>query len=370
MLNRIPSFIVGCISLLLSAHINAQELSNSWLAASSDPPADSASVPTVKERAPGKLYRWLELQTAMLGHRYRFLENSAAVSTGIHQFNDSFQGRFKFDAKGKYSLNIGVYTGNAFVLSWDDSGWGGGQSNTTHYLKQLYFAAQPIKGIEVQYGSLYIKRGESTEITTYDNDGYIMGGRLTLSRPKELFFNEIAVTYAYLGDANRPNINKRYNRLRQANYHQFLVSKNLGNRAIISADYTFQSGIETLHEGITLITPELRVIDNFRFENYQRIDVNAAYGFALNAEKSLYRRFTVGGGYADIDINYGGLNSDRFNKGRRLYLTGNVKLNSEFSLATFWTRAVANDFTVSNCTRLDVVLNYNLLETLRRAKFF
>lgn len=318
-----------------------------------------------------KLCRWFELQTATLSVRYRFVENSAGVTTNNQlQHNEAFKGRFKFDAKGNYSIYAGVFSGNNFTGSWNNTGWGTGDGFTNLYLKQLYFSAKPVKGLELQFGGLYVARGEGTEITTYDNDAYLMGERLILKRPKELFFDEISVTYAYLGDLNTPNINKRFHRLQQSNYHQFLVSKNLGKRATVSGDYSFQAGTETLRQAIKVKTKELRVIDSFRFENYQRMDVKRDYGFSVYGEKALHRRFTLGGGYAQIDPNYGGLNSDRFNKGKRLYLQSTLTLSPEFSISTFLQHGVANDFAISNRTRVDVIFSYNLLKTLQRTGIF
>lgn len=333
--------------------------------------AEAKPAATTPAEAECKLCRWFDLQTATISMRYRFVENSAGTTTNNQlQHNEAFKGRFKFDAKGNYSINVGVFSGNNFTGSWNNTGVGTGDGFTNLYLKQLYFSAKPVKGLELQYGGLYVARGEGTEITTYDNDAYLVGERLILKRPKELFFDEISVTYAYLGDLNTPNINKRFHRLQQSNYHQFLLSKNLGKRAVVSGDYSFQSGTETLRQAIRVKTPELRVIDSLRFENYQRLDVKPNYGFSVYGEKALFKRFTLGGGYADIDPNYGGLNADRFNKGKRLYLQSTLVLSPEFSVSTFLTRAVGNDIAISNRTRFDLIFSYNLLKTLKRTGIF
>lgn len=337
------------------------------------PKNKTISAPPAKpqESSEGKLSRWFQLQTATISTRYRFVENSSGVMTNSQaQHREAFKGRFKFDAQGRYSLNAGVFSGSSFTGGWNNTGWGTGRGFTNLYLKQLYFSAQPVKGLELQYGGLYFLRGEGTEITTYDDDAYLVGERVSLKRPEKFFFDEISITYGYLGDLNQPNINKRYHRLKQSNYHQFLLSKKLGKRAALSADYSFQSGVETMREAVKVNTKELRVIDSFCFENYQRLDVKSNYGFAVYGEKNLLRRLTLGGGYAQIDPNYGGLNGDRFNKGKRLYLSSTLALSPEFSVSTFLTRAVGNDFAVSNRTRLDVIFSYNLLKSLQRTGIF
>lgn len=314
-----------------------------------------------------RLERWFEVQTATITFRYRFLENAQGVTTGNQmQDQDIFRARFKFDSGGRYSINALVGSGTQLISSWNNTGVGTGNPVTNFYLKQLYFAAQPVRGVEVQYGGIGILRGESTEITTYDNDAYLVGERVILRRPKKLFFDEIAVTYAYLGDLNLPNLNKRYHRLKQSNYHQFVVSKKLGKQVAVSADYTFQSGVETIREAIKVNLPKVRVLDSLRFEDYQRLDVNPAFGFALSGEKKLLPRLTVGGGYGQIDQRYGGLNADRFNFGKRVYLTGVFTVFPEFSISTFATHTVGDRRLSSHRARFDLLFTYDLLKSLKR----
>jgi hypothetical protein len=239
---------------------------------------------------------------------------------------------------------------------------------TNLYLKHLFLSAQPFTGIEIQYGGLGLLRGESSEITTYDNDGYIVGERVSLKLPKRLFFDEIAVTYAYLGDLNRPDLNKRYHRLQQSNYHQFLVSKKLGPRAAASADYTFQSGVETLRQAVKLDLHEAKLIDSLRFEDYERLDVHPAYGFALVGEKRLNKRFTLTGGYAHIDRFYGGLNADRFNFGHRVFLLAAYSVTPEFTVSSFFDLAVNHTYAEANRARFEVLFSYDLVKGLKRGR--
>lgn len=326
--------------------------------------------PAAKTESPVqlKLRRWLEVQTATITVRYRAIENSVGLTTSNSvQHQDAFKARFKFDAPGNYSLNAVAATGNGFGTSWADTGIGTGHPTSNLYLKQLYFSAQPVKGVELQYGGLPVLRGEATEITSYDNDGYLVGERLSLKRPQQFFFDEVSVTYAYLGDLNRSNLDKRYHRLKQSNYHQFLLSKNIGQRIAASVDYTFQAGVETLREGVKIKLPEVKLLDSLRWENYERLDVHPAYGFALTGEKRLTKRFTLGGGYAQIDRHYDGLNGDRFGRGHRLFVLGSYALSPEFTVSTFLTRAVGNDYALPNRTRFEALLSFNLLRSLQRA---
>ena len=79
---------------------------------------------------------------------------------------------------------------------------------------------------------------------------------------------------------------------------------------------------------------------------------------------------TAGGGYADIDETYGGLNADRFNKGRRFFALASVKVFQDLTASTFVSRAVHNSFAVPNNRRIDFVVAYNALGPLQRAGLF
>jgi hypothetical protein len=330
--------------------------------------SNQKTVPKDKGQAPSPIFRWLELQAANLVMRYRYSDTDTGVVTSNQlQHQESFRGRLKFDAKGRFALNAGLDSGATFISGYNNTGWGMGNSSAMLYLKQLYLSAAPVKGLELQFGGLGILRGEVTEITSYDNDGYIAGERLTLKRPRELFFDEISVTYAYLGDIISPGINKRFHRLDQSNYHQFLVSKKLGDRAAVSFDYSFQSGVETLRQGLHVATKELHIIDMVRFENYERVDYRPDYGYAVYAEKVLHKKVTVGGGIADIDPNYNGLNADKFSRGRRLFGEATYTLLPELNISAFFTRAVGNDYALLNRTRFNLVLRYNLFRSLQRS---
>ncbi|MGH9426719.1 MAG: hypothetical protein ACRD2L_10525, partial [Terriglobia bacterium] len=139
------------------------------------------SKPAAKKAKPGKGTRWVEVQSATLSHRYRYVENSAGVMTNNQaQHNEGFKGKFKFDRKGNYAINAGLFSGASLTGGWNNTGSGKDKLFTNLYLKQLYFEAKPFKGFELQYGSLYPNRGENTEITSYDNDVYLMGERVSL----------------------------------------------------------------------------------------------------------------------------------------------------------------------------------------------
>ena len=238
------------------------------------------------------------------------------------------------------------------------------------YLKHLYLAAAPIKGLELSYGSLGFVRGESTEITTYDNDGYMLGARATIHRPDRLFLDEISVAQGFFGDPAEPGFSDRAKKLGTVNFYHVLGGKKIGHLLGVSADYTNQESAGTIRGAAGLKTPRARVVDLVRYEQYCRVQRLPACGFAASAEKALHSRVTASGGYADVDPDFGGVNGDRYTRGRRVFEQISVRVLRDVTLSAFATQAFRNAFAVANARRVDLVVSYNALGPLQRAGFF
>lgn len=152
---------------------------------------------------------WLDLQSVSVGMRYRMVENH--LGSRGQNWSDHHQGlklRLKLDRAARYSLSAVAFNGDSFQASWNLRGLGEQSSNRV-FVKQLFVTAKPHDGIEFQYGGLPLVRGQSTEITSYDNDGYLMGQRLT--------FGDVTMTAGYLGDFRTPSVTRRWHRLSQIN---------------------------------------------------------------------------------------------------------------------------------------------------------
>jgi hypothetical protein len=334
--------------------------------------AEGQTTPPPKKPA-APLARWIEVQNATLNTRYRFVDTSAGtVTTNQIQHRESLRARVKFDQSAKYALNVGTFSGSRFTSSWNNSGIGLGGWQKTLAVRALYFAAQPMAGVEAQYGSMYIVKGESTEITTYDEDGYVIGERVSVRRPRELFFDDISATVGYFtSDPAEYGVSKRVKYLdERPNYKHFLVDKKIGARGAVSADFTSVAGARTWRAAANVNTRELHVVDSILFENYRRTNRTAAYGFALSANKALTRQLGLTWGYAKIDPLYGGLNSDRFNVGNRIFAGAAYALSSRFTASAFITRAVGNDVVLSQRTLSNLIFSYNALPDLRRTGLF
>ncbi len=355
--------MICLIGGLRCAPLLAQDLSTA---------TESVAPPTAAPPAAEKVSRWLELSRLGLAARYMHVTNSTPVTTVTQlQHRQDFAGKFKFDSQGKVSLNFWVNSGPRFTAGWNESAVGPRQAKVNLYLKHLFLAVRLVKGIEFQYGSFDFLRGQHSEITTYNNDGYLMGQRVVIKRPKEVFFDEMAVTFGYFGDLNTTNINKRYYRLKHVNYHQFLVSKNLSKRAAMSFDYTFVSGAETLRQALKINTKEIKLADSVRFENYQRVDVNPAYGFALLGEKAVTKKLTVTYGYTQVDRRYGNVNADKVFTGKHLYLLGAYTLTPELTFQLFHSHLLETpNVLLPVRTRTEIVLRYNLLKKLQAHGWF
>jgi hypothetical protein len=347
------------------------------------------------------LDRWLELNEMTYSMRYRAVTDI----NGAHEFNQGqersiIDGRFKFDEQGKYALAFHASSGKYFNWAYADFMGGGNkqafalsQASATaaekikfgraegldkanyvasessggwsFYVRQLYADIEPIKGIEFQGGGLDINRGAASEITTYDYDGYITGERLLIKRPKQLFLDEISVTYAYFGDLFKPNLFARLDTFEHSDYHQFLLRKHFGKRVDASFDYTWQNAANTLHEDALVNVRESKVVDSVRVEYYQRL--NGIYfpapathiptffrhggnGYAVTLAKKI-KRGSMEAGFDSYDLQSGAttqvgvlgvmamaINGDSYGEGKRYFARPVIQLTPALSIQGFLTR--------------------------------
>ena len=332
-------------------------------------PVVSAQTPTPTPVVHKEIKRWFDLENVIAATRYRYTKADGGQSTSAHQYQVLARGRFKFDRKARYSVVGVLETGNSILGGWNLTGWGTGNGQAGFYLKQLYFEAKPIKQIEVQFGGIAPNNGESSEVTGYDNDLYLMGERLTIKHPKKLYFDEISFTNAFIGDVTKPNVFPRFKRLAESNFRQIQVRKTINKRASFSADYTFDNDTQMLREAVKLTVPETKVVDTLRFENYQRLDPNPGYGFALTGEKKISNKLNMLGGISDINHTF--FNGDRYPRGTRLYFHIAYKITPELSVGPVILQAVGPlDSPALPRTRFEFIASYNVLAALHRHGIF
>jgi hypothetical protein len=320
-----------------------------------------AAVPLAGQTAPEDA-PWLELQSVTLGLRYRMLENQLGV--GSQNWSDHHQGfklRLKLDRTARYSLTAVAFNGDSFQASWNLRGLRDGQASNRVFLKQLYVTGKPRPGIEFQYGGLPIVRGESSEITSYDNDGYLTGQRLTFS-PSRLV-DEVTVTAGYAGDLRQPSVTRRLHRLSDINYGQILVKKRISDRLTATADYTEDDKERTLRQAV-VIRPS-RGLDLVRIEAYERVSEQRDAGGAITVEKP-FGRTRLAASFASVDDHYRPVNGDRYGRGRRLSFTSTTALTRDVSLQFLVTRALDEELVMGNHTRFDMLIRYELAPLLRQ----
>ncbi len=322
--------------------------------------------PTPQTRA-AKVHRWLDLQAVQAETRYRYIETSAGT-TAVNQWQhkQTVKAAFKFDAKGQYTIQSTLGTGNSFTGTWDPTGVGTGTPTWDFRVRRLYAQAVPVKGFELAAGSFDVIRGETTEVTNYDNDAFMQGYRVSVKRPHDLYLDEVSVTTGYLGDLTTPNVFKRFKWMNDHNYTQAFASKKLSNDLAFSADWTSLQGISTLRQGVKVGTKMLgNVIDAVRFELYQRVEGQTGKGAAFTAVRALSKKVTVNGGLATIDENNGALTGDRYGRGKRYFASTVYTVVPELTVGFFYTHAFDNDFAIANNQRLDIVVHYNVLKALQ-----
>jgi hypothetical protein len=278
--------------------------------------------------------------------------------------------KFKFDRKGRYAVNAGLFSGNVINGGWNNTGLGTGKTQSNLFLKQLYFVAKPVKEVEFQVGGLGLNNGENTEITGYDNDAYLMGERVIVRAPKSVWFDEISATNGFFGDPLKPSVFQRFHRLDESNYHQFLVRKQVNKRVGFSADYTFEGGRDILRQAIKLQPAIKNVIDTFLFEQYERVSTPNGYGMHVFADKAITKKLTVNAGFARVDRRVL-FNADRFPPGERVYASASYKARPDVTFSTILVEGVGPLPTnVSPRTRFEIILTWNVLETLHRHRVF
>jgi hypothetical protein len=366
---------------------DSSDSSGKAVTAVSAPASPSSSIPSWET----SLDRWFDVNTLNYGSRYRStLDVDGARSFSQGQQRLIADGKFKFDQDGRYGIGFHLSSGRYFNWAYT-SFIGGGETKFINnveanmsptqlyimnvapfqpgffdadgvelYFRQAYLTAQPIKGIEFQFGGLGIDRGVNTEATSYDDDGYISGERVSIKRPKLFFLSEISYTRAFIGDNYTPNFFARGERLAISNYRQILGRKDFGKRVSVSADYTYsepQFGafyLKTVREAIFADIHQSKVFDTVRYEAYQRLNAGnyatgypfpAGRGSALTVSKN-FKRFSFEAGFADIDLNYitnMGLdvqalilgltvNGDQYGVGNRWFVRPTIHLTKSLSL--------------------------------------
>ena len=330
------------------------------------PPAQ----PVPQQQTPGKgvshpLARWLDAQTFTVSGRYDYIEGARdRTLQNRMQWQAQIHGAFTVDAAGRYRVHAGLTTGDNFSAGWNATGIGTGEGSATIYLTQVFVAAEPWNGIELHYGSLYPTRGQSTEITTYDNDGYVTAGRVHVRRPRELFFDDLIVSVGYVGYLDRAFVFDRTGAFSRQNYWRVLVSKQVLAGLTVSTDYAVIDDDGVLHQGATWRVDQ-SWIDTVRGEYGVRLRGGSHQtAFAFSGQKQI-AGVTMQVGYANVDPVFGVLNGDSYGAGDRMFIDGSFALPLDLTATWFVQKEISPPITSRNDLRVDLGLRWNVLTTLK-----
>ncbi len=385
--------------------------------------------------------RWLNLETLSNSERYR---NAFAVG-GVHVFENAQQrsliiGKITLDAEGRYDIGFRASSGRYFNWAFSDytgenfadrvqspvflpsfftpaenlaaiqaifadptglrlatqlksNGW-------QFYARELYFSATPVKPMTVEFGSFGIERGLATEITTFDDDGYLSGERIRFHDSKHFFFDEVGFTSAFFGDIATPNLFDRGSSLKKFNYRQLFVKKRLNQRLGFSGEYTWQAGTQTLRQAALIEVKESRIVDSVRFESYERLNavsfagiaqsplgpiaalsIPGASGFAIAARKNL-GKLSGDVGYASIDKDYAvysgyrfptvigfPLNGDSYGQGNRPFMHASYTIAPGVAAFGFYTHEIGPERVITlNQQGLNAGMTFDLKAMVNHEK--
>ncbi len=372
--------------------------------------------------------RWLDLQTLSHSERYR----NQYGDEGLHYFKAGQQrslvvGKFKFDRDGKVSLGFLASSGRTFNWSFSDyagrdfaevvstPSYVANQENSSvnpgaaaavasdpagaaelqafdsagwdFYPRQLFLSVAPVKQVTFEFGSFGIEKGFSTEITSFDDDGYIAGERIRIKDPGHLFFDQVTLTSAYFGDFTNSNLLGRGDSFSKSNYRQIAVRKQLSPRVGVSGEYNWISNnahTHTVREAMYVDTRESKIFDKVRLEAYEKLndvqlegnDQKPRQGVSLTGEKKI-GKFSGDLGFASINRDYGiyigsnlleqigfSLNGDNYNTGIRYFSHVSYKINPVVNAFGFYTHNVGNNgaeaYSSINTQGLNAGLSFDL----------
>ncbi|MDP3719038.1 MAG: hypothetical protein Q8T13_14845 [Acidobacteriota bacterium] len=363
-------FLLACLDATAAlAQANGPAEAGRYMAQPAPPAPPAQPAPP----APA-IRRWLDVQSVHAASRFRWYKNSAGrLNSSSLQWQSQLRGRFLFDQAGRYSIGTLASTGSTLPSSWNNTGGGLGQYSGAFNVKQLFLSAEPVKGLELQAGGLFMNRGEMAEHLTYDSDAYIVGERVTV-RPSKGRVTQIAVTAGHFGDFREVNVFKRLDRMTDLNYGQALVGFRLGPRAAASVDYTHEDGRDIIRQGINLRMPAtVKLLTALKFEAYQRVSDDDGQGFHAAAD-ARWKRLSVTGGVMSVDRNYTvgtiPFNGDRYETGHRWYSIGGVTLTRDLSVGWFQSEAFNVDFPIPLKHRFDLFITFNPTASLKRAGIF
>jgi hypothetical protein len=154
----------------------------------------------------------------------------------------------------------------------------------------------------------------------------------------------------------------------ELNYHQALVEKGFGEGGTVSFDYTSRWGRQTLRQALWMRVHESRWVDRVTIETYERVDEQPDFGFHFALGRNLGDILHVAAGVADVDPNYGLINSDAFWYGRRVYVSTSLRLGAGADFFVLLHHGFANSADIPLHRGVQAGLRYDLKTLFRQAR--
>jgi hypothetical protein len=340
------------------------------------PAQTQPSAPATAAPSAPAIRRWIDVQSIQAGSRFRWYKNSREqLRSSNLQWQTQLRARFLFDRAGRYSIGTFTSTGSSFPSSWNNTGAALGDYQGPFNIKQLFLAAEPVKGWQFEVGGLHLNRGEMAEHLTYDNDAYIVGERVTY-RPEERRITQLSFTGGYFGDYNEVNVFKRFDRLDEWNYGQALVAFRVVPNVTASVEYTYEDRRDIFRQGVNVRMPaSLKLFTALKLEAYQRVsEPRDGYGFNVSGDLR-WKKLSVTAGVMSVDQFYGTptfqpYNGDRYETGTRQYTISTYQFTPVFGFTIFQTEAFATGFPVNLQHRFDALVTFNPTAWLKRKGVF
>jgi hypothetical protein len=185
-------------------------------------------------------------------------------------------------------------------------------------------------------------------------------------RPREVFFETITVNVGYVGYLDTPFVFDRTGAFSRQNYWQLLASKQVLPGLTLSTDYSVIGDDGVLRQAATWRV-DRRLVDTAAGEYAVRLRGGSHQtAFAFSGGKQV-AGVTVQAGYANVDPVFGVLNGDAYGPGNRVFATGSFPLPLDLSASWLVQKEISPPVTSSNDVRVDLILTWNVLKTLRRA---
>jgi hypothetical protein len=304
------------------------------------------------------------LSTAALGLRLRGLQVTApqAISNQL-QVTEAIRGRIAFDRHGLVALQGGIASGRGFNGGWNATGLGTGATAYDLSVKQLFITARVSSRLRLEAGGLYFVRGQSTEATSYDNDGYLVGERANIAKPLPIV-DTLSLTRGYVGDYNRPDVFGRLRRFDRANYYQALAEKRVGH-GVVSVDYTRHNERHVVRAATAIDVNRRFLVHRIRLEGYDRLTTEAGRGYTVTLQRGLPFALMSAVGMSTVDPKYGSLNGDLYGTGRRLITSIGRRVSGSLLVSAQIARALSPDAS-SPRTRFDLSIAYDVLRVRQR----